>query len=229
MTDAPQPNTAEARTPTGELKPVETPTVTTPTPEAPVADQSLLNTDEPKPEGEAKPEGAPEAYTDFKLPEGQTLDKETLDAARPLFKEMNLSQDQAQKLVDFYSDKVTKLATAPYDAYREMRTGWQNEVKAEYGAKLPEVKATIGRAIEALGDSSLQAGFRQAMDLTGAGDNPGFVKAFYKWSQMVTEGRPVNATTPSPLGQRAPGDSAKPSAAQALYPDLPSSSAPQRG
>lgn len=188
----------------------------------PKPESSLLNqADEPKPV-----EGAPATYTDFKVPDGTTIDKATLDAAMPMFKEMNLSQDQAQKLVDFYSDKITKLAAAPHDAYREMRQGWVAEVKAdpEIGSKLPEVKATIGRALNLLGAGEVP--FREAMDLTGVGDNPAFVKGFYKFAQLLNEGTHVAPNKPAPV---VPPNQPRPTMAQAIFPELPSSAAPQRG
>ena len=58
--------------------------------------------------------------------------------------------------------------------------------------------------------------------LTGAGDHPAFVKAFNKLAAFVTEGSHVSGKGPSDLGQQKPGAPTKPSAAQALYPNLPS-------
>ena len=56
-----------------------------------------------EPAAEPKPgSAAPESYTDFSVPEGHTLDAAAIESATPLFRELGLSQDQAQKLVDFY-------------------------------------------------------------------------------------------------------------------------------
>ena len=46
----------------------------------------------------------PEAY-DLKAPEGAGLDAEGLKAFEPIFKEVGLSQEQAQKLVNLYGEK----------------------------------------------------------------------------------------------------------------------------
>jgi hypothetical protein len=81
------------------------------------------------------------------------------------------------------------------------------------------VKVDIGRALGTL-DPALRAEFQAAMDLTGAGDHPAFVKALWKLSQAVSEGRPVTGKGPSPEGQRAPGTNARPTPAKALYPNL---------
>lgn len=199
----------------------------TPTPDAkdPAAtpeadkDKSLLN----KTEGDkAKPEGAPEKYEDFKVPEGYTLDSKVAEEASGIFKDMNLSQAQAQTLVDFYAAKTREAADAPFEAYKTMRAEWQTKVAAdpEIGSKLPEVKQTVSRALDSLGDAKLASDFREAMDLTGAGDHPAFIKAFYKLAQQVNEGHSVRGSNPSPAGQKAPG-SGPVSAAHALYPKLP--------
>src|SRR5262245_60440079 len=60
---------------------------------------------------QAKP-GAPEKY-EFKAPEGVTLDTGLVNDFTPLAKELGMSQDAAQKVVDLYASKVLpRLATA---------------------------------------------------------------------------------------------------------------------
>jgi len=134
---------------------------------------------------------------------------------------MNLSQAQAQQLVDFYTAKTTESANQPYEAWNSMQEQWVKEVKADpqIGPRLNEVKTTIARAIDGLNDPKLAASFREAMDFTGAGNNPAFIKAFYKLAQMVTEGGHVAGSGPSTASQRRAGE--VPSAAQAMYPNLP--------
>lgn len=231
MPDTPVPTPGEGnqveRTPTGEIKDQspspeststtqETPTTTPAKPDqtsSTTDDKSLLNKDTPT--------GAPEKYEDFKVPDGYTLDAEVAKEAGTKFKELNLSQGQAQSLIDFYVAKTQEAFQQPYKAYEDMRKGWVEEVKAhpEIGGKLDQVKTTVARAIDGLGDAKLASDFRQAMDTTGAGDNPAFIRVFYKLAQMVTEGKATDGGKPSPLGQREPG--LKPSAAQAMYPTLP--------
>ncbi len=48
----------------------------------------------------------PDTYADFVMPEGVELDSALLTEAAPLFKELGLTQDQAQKLVDFQAKQV---------------------------------------------------------------------------------------------------------------------------
>jgi antitoxin component of RelBE/YafQ-DinJ toxin-antitoxin module len=221
-----------ARTPTGEIASqtqtttpeAKTPqTSTTPTEQKPSLanepGESLVNQ---KPPAEPpKGEGAPTEYAKFTVPDGYELDEGVAKEATVIFKEMNLSQTQAQKLVDFYTAKTNESVNQPYELWQETQDKWVKEVKSDpiLGPKLNEVKVTISRAIDGLGDPKLAQDFRAAMDYTGAGNNPAFIRAFYKLAQMVTEGGHVAGGGPSPESQKRAGEIM--SAAKAMYPNLP--------
>jgi hypothetical protein len=206
---------------------LETPPTTPPTTLPPASTEakppedksSLLNKGEKK----AEAVGAPEKYEAFKVPEGHQMDEKETKEVGELFKELNLTQAQGQKLIDKYVATNQEAFNAPFKAWEELQEKWTNEIKLDpdMGHRLPEIRTTIGKALDGLGDAKLTEGFRTAMDLTGAGNHPAFVKAFWKLAQAVTEGGHVSGTGPSALGQRAPGQSATPTAAKALYPNLP--------
>lgn len=179
---------------------------------------------------EAKPPAAPDAYSDFTAPEGYTLDKDAIAAVTPIFKELGLSQEAAQKLVEVHAKQMIDAAKAPQSAYETMRNDWVAKAKSDpdmakavNGDKtgLDAVKLDMGRALNAIGDPALAAEFKAAMDLTGAGDHPAFIKTFWKLAQFATEGKHVTGGGPSPHGQQAPGTTNRPSPAAALYPNLP--------
>src|SRR6266404_8201647 len=156
-TEAPLPNSPEARTPTGELKDASQTTTTTPT------ETTTTSTSESP---ESKPEtapGAPEAYTDFTLPEGVKLEGETLKSAQDLFKSLNLPQDGAQRLVDFHLGQIRAATEASSKAYEDMRAGWQTAAKAdpEIGPKMTQIKENVGRLYDAIGDAKLVGEFKQ--------------------------------------------------------------------
>jgi hypothetical protein len=224
MSDVAAANTAEARTETGEIKDqtLVTSKETVTESKAPT-DTTQVET---KP-AEAKPAdkpaaGVPEKY-EFSAPEGFEIDEKFAGEASAVFKELGLTQDQASKLVKMYTDKVGADADAPYRKYEEIRTGWRNEVTADpalgNGTDLkPEIKAVLGRAIDGLGAKEA-ASFREAMEITGAGDHPAVVRAMVKWAQKAGEGTAVRGGGPSEHGQ---GNSSRPtSAAKAIYPNLP--------
>jgi hypothetical protein len=213
------------RDPQGNLlEPGQKPPLTTPPTEAKT---------EPKagdpPAKTSTSEGAPEKYEDFTAPDGYTIDPKTIEAAAPIFKDLGLTQAQAQSLVDFHTKQMIDAAKAPQTTYETMRNEWQTKAKADPDMSkhavdgktgLDAVKVDMGRALTALNDPALAADFKAAMDLTGAGDHPAFIKTFWKLAQFVTEGKAVTPGGPSVHGQTPPGNSGRPDAARALYPNL---------
>lgn len=240
-TPAPAPtlmNDSAARSPMGEIldQGAIAPTKAETRPATP--DSSTTPSSETPPLGEQKPDAkpteptesgkVPETYADFTAPEGFTLSKEAVDAFTPIAKEFGLTQEQAQKLVNFHSEQMISAAKAPQATYENLRKDWRATItadpeisKASSGGMtgMDAVKLDIGRALTHV-DPKLATDFRAAMDLTGAGDHPAFVKTFWKLSQLVAEGRHVAGNSPSPHGQTPSGKVERPSAAAALYPNL---------
>jgi hypothetical protein len=206
----------------------KTPESTPPSSESPKTTPSDDTTKKP-PDPEAKttdPKDAP-AYTDFKAPDGYTIDPKLIEQATPIFKELGLTQDQAQKLVDIQIAQQIAAAKAPAETLANTRKGWVTEAQAhpELKGKLDpggEVSVTLGRALDALGDPALAKDFRAAMDLTGAGDNPAFIRTMFKMAAKFVEGSHVAGAKPSPLGQVDPTKPTKPTPAQSMYPNLAS-------
>lgn len=215
-------NDPSARNPDGSIKDTQTP-ISEPKKETPTEEKKpdVAKTDDKKP---VPKEGAPEKYETFKAPEGYELDDELIAEVTPVFKELGLNQEQSQKLVDFYSKKILAVADGPYEQFVNTRNEWRKGIIASDlgngtdGLK-PEVLSNINRAIEASGPTIARE-FREAMAITGAGDNPAFVKAFNILGSLIGEGTLVRPGNPSPGGQNRAGQT--PSAAQALYPNLPS-------
>jgi len=177
-----------------------------------------------EPPAEPKPEsGAPATYTDFTVPEGHTLDTATIESATPIFRELGLSQDQAQRLVSFYSEQIGKINSENEGFMETMRTQWREELKADkdIGGKLDAVKVDISRALDRL-PTEVRDNFKSAMDLTGAGDHPAIIKAMYSLASLIGEGTHVSGKGPSAEGQSKTGVASRPSAAQSMYPNLPS-------
>lgn len=214
------------RTPDGTIA-APSPASMTPTPEGTTLLTEAPKADPAKP-AEAKPvEGAPEKYEDYKVPDGYEIAGELKTEIDGLFKGIGLSQENAQSLVDFYVKQTQEAFQAPFDAYQEMRKEWRTEADnhPDLRGKLAEggeVRTTIGKLLSTMPDQQLASDFRKAMDLTGVGDHPAFIRAIYGWAKALTEGSHVAGNGPAPGGQSAPG-ARPPSAAQAMYPNLPSS------
>lgn len=211
------------------MTPATTPSTTTTDVTSP-ADPTKTDPAIPPPAKTDAP-SVPETYAAFRAPDNYTLDPAAVEAALPIFKELGLTQDQAQKLVDAQIAREIALAKAPDAAVTAMRNEWRGKTNsdAELLATVDKnsgktgmdaVKINIARTLAVL-PVDLQVEFKDAMNLTGAGDHPAFVRAFNKLASFVTEGSHVTGAGPSALGQKPPGAPTKPSAAQALYPTLP--------
>lgn len=226
-TEAPLANSSEARTPSGEIKDVQTQTSTPTDQQATDTKSTTTESGDGKTETkETKTEtGAPEKYADFKLPEGIKLDGDQLTAATTLFKESGLTQEAAQKMVDFHVAQLKASGEAPMKAYNDLRQSWRDEVVKEFGpldgAKIKTVKENYSRVLNAVGDQTLANNVRQAMDVSGLGDHPAMLSLFNKLAEFVTEGRHVAGAQPSKHGQTAPNTNERPDAAHSLYPNNP--------
>ncbi|MGO9020058.1 MAG: hypothetical protein ACLQVJ_17110 [Syntrophobacteraceae bacterium] len=175
-----------------------------------------------KPIEEKKPEAkAPEEYAEFTMPEGTSLDEASATEFKGLAKELDLTQEQAQKLLSFGGDKIKALTEAPYKAWSEMQTKWQAEVKADAeigGTKFQDsVKAAAlvfqpGESNPFVTNDADAQALRDALNMTGAGNNPALVKLFVRMGNLLKEpgsltGGPVNKT--------------RQSLADKMYPDMP--------
>jgi hypothetical protein len=174
---------------------------------------------------DVKAEGAPEKYADYKVPEGFAIDPKVKDQADALFKGLGLTQEQAQSLIDLSTAVTAEQAKAPYEAYQKVTDGWRKDAEAhpDLRGKLgpgQEVNVRIARALDGLGDPKLASEFRAAMDLTGVGNHPAFIRVMDKLAQRVTEGTHVAGKGPSELGQSQTGTTSKPTAAAAMWPNL---------
>lgn len=208
-------NSPGTREPTGEIKNLAE--TSSETPKETQSSAAAEKETSPKPEA-----GAPEKYEDFKLPEGFKINEKAMGEATALFKELNLPQEAAQKLLGVYVKQLQEASNAPFTAFEELRSNWRKEIISDpvYGdgtGLKPEVSAVIGRAIDSMGVEEAKA-FREAMEITGAGDNPAIFKGILALAKAATEGRPVLGRGPSPAGQSPPA--ARPSAAKALFPNL---------
>ena len=109
-----------------------------------------------------------------------------------------------------------------------MTDGWRQEAEnhPDLRGKLgpgKEISIRISKALDGIGDAKLASDFREAMDISGIGNHPAFIRVLSKFAERLTEGSHVAGNGPSKAGQSAPAQ-APPSAAAAMWPNLKSSS-----
>lgn len=144
-------------------------------------------------------------YAEFKMPDDFKANPESLKPAIELFKEMRLPQEQAQKLVDLALSRERANAHAAWQAFVDRQETWVKEVKADPeigGAKFDASLAALARAKDRLAVPGLD----EALNVTGAGDNPAVIKAFVRMGQLLSEDRFAPGQTPAPANQRAPSE-----------------------
>ena len=157
-----------------------------------------------KTEKEQKQEGAPEKY-EFQAGEGVELDAEALKDFEPVARELNLTNEQAQKLVDAYPKILAGVQQRQADAWQAQTEEWAATVKADKEIGGDKLTANLGvaqRALDTFGTPAL----KEYLNGTGLGNHPELVKAFVKVGKAMSEDGVV---TGKESGQR--------SAAEVLY------------
>jgi hypothetical protein len=165
------------------------PDATTATVPAVVEGQGQADADATKPEGDKpedkEPVGAPEAYAPFEVPEGFTLEGERLEWAQAQFKELNLSQAQAQKLVAAYcqangENLATQAAFLEQERAQRIET-WGQQAKEVFGAKYDETLTLARAGVAAVNDPELL----EVFNAEGWGNHPALIKAFAKLGELA--------------------------------------------
>ncbi|HBR7812468.1 TPA: peptidase [Klebsiella pneumoniae] len=157
-----------------------------------------------KTEKEQKQEGAPEKY-EFQAGEGFELDAEALKDFEPVARELNLTNEQAQKLVEAYPKILAGVQQRQADAWQAQTEEWAATVKADKEIGGDKLTANLGvaqRALDTFGTPEL----KEYLNGTGLGNHPELVKAFIKVGKAMSEDGMV---TGKESGQR--------SAAEVLY------------
>lgn len=158
-------------------------------PQAPAQPESVADT-QARSEAQDKPaSGAPETYQPFTVPEGLPVDSEQMAAFSALAKELNLSQEAAQKLVSMQAQHM--VAT---------RDGWYaaSQADAEFGGQnLKANLETAMRAVDAFGTPELK---RLLVD-TGLGDHPEVIRMFFRAGRALAPDRIVSGQSAAPAAR----------------------------
>lgn len=118
--------------------------------------------------------GPPEKYADFTLPEGFTA---PTDDFMTFAKEMGMTQEAAQKTIDFYVNKVAPVQEA---AHEKMVADWTKESESKY------TKADFEAANKALGRFSTPA-FMDVLKQSGLCNHPAMVGVFKEIASRMSE------------------------------------------
>ncbi len=155
---------------------------------------------------QAKPQGAPEKY-EFKLPEGIQLDDAGTAAFSEVARELNLTQEAAQKVLDKMGPVI---AGRHAEALTQAKAQWVEAAQADKefgGDQLSENLAVAKKALDTFGTPE----FRTLLNESGLGNHPEMIRMMYRAGKAISEDKFVPAGSVSPKGAK--------DAANALYPN----------
>ncbi len=148
-------------------------------------------TDQPEEEQSEEKPGAPEEYADFTLPEGMEIDPDLIAEFKAEAKRLNLSQEDAQKLVDIQAKLAEKQGKAILEQHQKTIAEWAEQVKTELGADYKKELAFAAKAINKFGTPEL----REFFNATGIGNHPELVKVFINIGKQISEDAFVEGKT----------------------------------
>jgi hypothetical protein len=150
---------------------------------------------------------APEKY-EFKAPEGVSLDPSVVSELSGVAKELGLSQEAAQKLVDKLGPAVTKATASQQQAAVQAAVAQMeaaSKADPELGGKGDAKTWDTNIAIAQKGFQALASdGLRKLLADSGLHNHPEVIRAFFRAGQKLTADNVVPGGTKPPEG--APKD-----------------------
>lgn len=167
---------------------------------------------EKKPEDQADRVPADGKYT-LTMPDGVEVDQELLDAIGPDFKDIGLTNAQAQRLADRFIQVQQDRATKQVEGWGKTVQKWADDAKADAdigGDKWDATVTASRRAVSKLGTPAL----REYLEASGGGNHPELIRFMAKVGAMISDDNP-------PSGKDA-GAGRPVEAAHVLFPnDVP--------
>jgi len=139
---------------------------------------------------------------EFQAPEGKEFDAEIIGNFSEVAKELNLTQDAAQKLVETMGPKIAERQLAQVEA---IRNEWaqQSQVDKEFGGdKLNENMAVAKKALDSFGTPEL----RTLLQQSGLGNNPEVIRFMYRAGKAISEDTFVSSSAGAGGGKANSGD-----------------------
>ncbi|WP_443747237.1 hypothetical protein [Asticcacaulis solisilvae] len=136
--------------------------------------------------GTGAPDGAPETYADFALPDGIAIDPAVAGDLKDLARALNLPQDQAQKIADLGARQAQRWADAQAKALNDASEAWVHATKSDAelgGDKLNEALAAGSRAMDAFGTPQLKS----LLNETRLGNHPELVRFIARVGKAISD------------------------------------------
>lgn len=152
--------------------------------------------------GEQKTQAPAEVDYTFEAPEGVELDAASVDSFKAIAKELGLTKEGAQKVVELAVKREQDRA----EAFEATKTKWLSDVTADKELGAPENQALARKAIDTFGTPEL----RTLLDASGLGNHPEVVRLALKVGRAISEDKVIVGRT---------GTAPAKDAAAVLYPN----------
>lgn len=181
-----------------------------PAPEQTPTDQEQTKSTDQEAKSETKSDdkpAAPEKY-EFAMPEGFVVDEAAVEAVTPILKELNCSQETAQKLVDLHFAQIKAMQEAQEKAKAETLAQWAKEIRADKDIGGPNVLQNLlpgTRLIDRFGSPDL----KELLQESGLDRHPAVVRFLVAVGREFSEDRWADGGKRGPAGVMTPEAVAK--------------------
>lgn len=151
-----------------------------------------------------KAEGAPETY-EFQMPEGQEVDEAIVSQFSETARELNLSQEAAQQLLDKMAPVIAERQAEQIAA---VQAQWAEESRADKEFGGDHLNENLGLAKKAM-DQFATPELRTLLNESGMGNHPEVIRMFVRVGKSISEDGFVSGNGPA----TKPGD------AKSFYPN----------
>lgn len=147
------------------------------------ADSLNVNEQEQTKEAEQQQQTAPEHYV-LKNANGEDVEPQELEMMSRMFKDVNLSQEQAQKLYSAYEKEQGSFIEQSQKEFNKVRDDWFNQTISDPqigGQNIGQTKLCIKRVMQQCGNKELS----EFLNKTGLGFNPAMVRFMTKVGELL--------------------------------------------
>ena len=144
-------------------------------------------------DGEEKKGEVPDQY-EVKLDEGMELDKALLELFTPVFKDMEMTNEEVQKLaekfVPWITQKEDEIRSSMIEKHKETVKAWGEEAVRQLGTDSARQLGYAAKARDKFGSKE----FVEMVNETGIGNHPEMVKFLVKVGKTISEDKFVDGS-----------------------------------
>ena len=152
-----------------------------------------------------KAKGVPDKY-DIKPPEGVALDPAVMDKVMPVFKQLGLTNNQAQKMVDLHTELLREINSKGESNFKAFLESSAKETMDALGANAKAELAFVAKVKNLFSPATLEI-----LNSSGMGNQKSFIMDLAKIGRMFAEEKNVDT------GKSSAGGS---DAAEKLFPNM---------